>query len=90
MIKFRDGTSITNEEAAQLFETEGRLIQNYVSNAEGRCALGVIEDFAPIGLFPRRPLVKAESLRSMITANNEFEGTPEERAAYMAGWMRAR
>ena len=91
MIKFMDGTEISWEEAARMIEAEGRLITKFWCNSKNeRCATGVIEDW-----FYGEFCVKSKGgfqtqLACQIQkANDEFAGTPEERAVYMAQWLRS-
>ena len=87
MIKFTDGTEITWEEAAGMIEDEGRLIPKSTWTSEGRCVWGVLGN-AQKGSTPK--IIKDRDLLSkLITSNNKFVGSPEERAMYMAAWCRA-
>lgn len=93
MIKFTDGTGISWEEAAQIIETEGRLITGtvYDENAE-RCIYGVLCGYGAtenIRQIDGEGMFQA-GISGMISVNNTFDGTPEERCAYMAAWLRAR
>jgi hypothetical protein len=87
MIKFRDGPSITNEEAAQLIEAEGRLgAEIFVTQNRLRCAVGVIEDWTYAPYFTNtRQMISRDPV---IVVNDPFEGTPEERCAHMAAYFR--
>lgn len=95
MIKFDDGTEISWEEAAVMIEAEGRLISDKLINDSGeRCVVGVLsgaESLSP-RIVKRRYSADPDDdspFDRMIQENNFFQGTPEERAVYMAGWMRA-
>lgn len=93
MITFDDGTAISWEEAAQKIEAEGRLIAHDLVSPEGRCVLGVLGNFTHND-FENNPKVNPDTpnwmtqFNSMVSTNNTFSGTPEERAVYMAGWLR--
>lgn len=90
MIKFTDGTEISQEEAAHLIEAEGRLIRNLWCNSKNeRCVTGVIEDWHHDGLLVKSQRVMIfDPLCKIQKINDAFEGTPEERAVYMAAWLR--
>ena len=90
MIRFTDGTSLTGEEAAQLVESEGRLITDHLINPDGeRCAGGVLVGSTQENEWPRHLSIGHYVFWSrLIDANHDFQGTPEERAVYMAQWLR--
>ncbi len=93
MITFLDGSTMTDEEMAQTFEAEGRLIVGVLVDHNGdRCAAGVIGDYATsYGPGKRSFPVDAHLnvVSNMVRENNAFIGTPEERAAHMAAWARS-
>ena len=103
-LHFTDGTSITTQQAASLFEQEGKLGTGNPLRDDGtRCALGVIEDwFFSHGIQKRKDRRRQLSLNShgairavlgakqrLVMVNDFFVGTDEERAVYMAGLFRA-
>jgi len=93
MIHFTDGTSITFEQAAQMMEEEGALTRGVYFNAVNRCAIGVLENIqiGDMSFTPERRIkLRGSSFAiDLFTANDSFEGTPEQRAAYMAEWFRS-
>ncbi len=93
MIKFIDGSTMTHEEMAQAFEAEGRLIVGVLVDTNGlRCAAGVIGDYVTALGPGKRGFTLDDHLGivgNMVQENNAFIGTPEERAAHMAAWMRS-
>lgn len=90
MIKFTDGTEISWENAAGMIEAEGRVFTDlWCSTKNERCATGVIEGWRyNNGSFETHRTMLLSSLDSIIGTNDGFEGTPEERAVYMAEWCR--
>ena len=88
MIKFDDGTEITWEEAAVMIEEEGSIYQTEdFGNGFGRCAVGVLIDWAPPYHVGSHGYINYP--HEIIHAGEEFKGTAEERCTFMAGWMRA-
>ena len=87
MIHFKDGGRMTWAEAARKVRAEGKLYQGrlYSSNGE-RCAWGVITD-ANIGYFhlvSTAMMNEAQQHGVATDANDNYDGTPEQRAEYMA------
>ena len=80
---------ITYEEAARMVEAEGRLGTDTLINSltKLRCVVSVVRNFTGNldVLSPYEPV-----LVGAMGANDEFVGTPEERATYMAAWFRSR
>lgn len=79
---------LTNEECALAIEGEGRLVTDVVVDAAGgRCAIGVLSDYAMAGsrCWARR---LHPFYLGLVDENNGFRGTPEERCAHMAAWIR--
>ncbi len=92
MIEFKDGTTITHQEAADLMRAEpGGLITGRLIDWNGyRCAGGVLIGSTQDSHWPRH--IERDSIplwTSMVDTNNEFEGTMKERAEFMAQWFEA-
>lgn len=90
MIKFTNGTSITNQQAAALIRREPYgLIAHMLIDAQGhRCALGVLlgsthGDSCPISVAEESMVL----CKRMVRTNNGFHGRPEERREVMAQWF---
>lgn len=86
---------ITYEEAARMVEAEGRLARYSMCDFDGlRCAAGVIRKARRNGGFPT--ILSYDEYNNLpdafwvTNANDAFDGTPEERATYMAAWFRSR
>jgi hypothetical protein len=85
MIHFRDASSITNEEAAVLMETEGRLGRGRSIDNNGlRCGAGVLVHSGELGRWPF-----LEKPSAVVGPNDAFDGTPEERCTHMAAFFRS-
>lgn len=83
----------TFEEAAQTIEREGKLITMKLLDDNGdRCALGVLGEFnkSNDGWMEgaRADNGYVEIIEELISVNNSFEGTLEERAVHVAAWLR--
>jgi len=89
MITFDDGTTMTWEEAAVLVEAEGSVYQTGGFGDEcGRCTVGILIDWTPTFRIGTHGYLNDSRENDIINASEEFEGTPEERAVFMAAWFR--
>ena len=97
MIKFTNGKTITNAEAAALIRKEpyGLIIFHLIDKDNHRCACGVIVNAQPLNspFHNKHPWPTVDSFdiwSDMVNANNSFIGTPIERREYMARWFETR
>ena len=90
MMKFKDGSRISHQKAADLIRAElGGLITGFLYKDGLRCAGGVIIGSTEMNLWPKQP-TDSWAWANLVNANNSFEGTPEERQEHMAQWFEAR
>ena len=87
MIHFTDGTSITNQEAADLIRKEpyGLISRTLIDKDGHRCAGGVLLGSEWDNAWPRQTHGQSEDLWiDMVQANNSFTGKPAQRREFMA------
>ena len=104
LLRYENGATRTTEELAKLIREEGKLIIGIYSiteeNTRLRCAFGVIEEWEN-GTFPVRLIanswaklwkeinIRYNVANGIISVNDNFVGTPEERMEYIASILEA-